>query len=617
MDDAVTIFANGQVFTATLPNPWVEAMASRGGRVMAVGTYAELRSRWPSASDEDLAGHTLLPGLIDAHNHFLSTGESLATLDLRFPGVDSAQALLAVVKEAAATVGPEATISGFGFDNGKYTLPSLAELDEASAGRRLQLFHTSGHNVLVNSVVLAEFDIDEKTPDPDGGRFVRDGNGRLTGLCLDAACGAVVPTDIDIGSHGPNFHVRSSMENLVAAVNRASTAFLAAGLTCVADAQVTSRELTAYREARVRGLLGVRTVCMPLSHQLDDLRRVGLAGPFGDEWLSIGHLKVYADGTLTGGTAAFSEQRRGVVTRGVVLPRAEQLASLIESAWTAGWRIGVHAQGDHAIAATLDGFERTATRHPRSDTRPRIEHAGYPTAAGIARMANLEVTAVNQPSYLFDFGDEYLEMLGDAAHDLQPWRDELNAGVRVVISSDSDVSSYRPLTTIANAMRRRTLEGKDLGSRHRLSLDEALLAHTIDAAYAVNLEHRIGSFEPGKAADLTVVEGEYQDPLGRRHRARPRPARGCAQRWLKRGVDQDHWDGSRCQVPLPLSLPWHQNCETDESRQHSSENQRRREAQRTDHRRRYQNRRGATKDHCWQADWRSVVARRRFGWANY
>ena len=125
-------------------------------------------------------------------------------------------------------------------------------------------------------------------------------------------------------------------------------------------------------------------------------------------------------------------------------------------------------------------------------------------------MRALGVTAVNQPSYLFDFGDQYLDSLGEHVHELQPWRTELDAGVRVVISSDSDVSSYRPLTTIANAMRRETRAGVVLGDRHRLTLDEALFAHTVDAAYAVGLDDRIGSLEPGKAADLTILSADLR-----------------------------------------------------------------------------------------------------------
>lgn len=503
MDDLTRIYTGGAIFTGVRGSPWVEAVAVRETSVVATGGLVELLSLSPAAEVVDLAGGTLLPGLVDAHNHFLSTGESLASLDLRFPAVASGEDLLEVVRAAAASKPSGEPVVGFGFDNGKYALPSLAALDDAAGEHPLNLFHTSGHNVLVNSQVLREHGVEGSTADPPGGRFVRDAGGRLTGLCLDAACAAVVPAEVDIGSHGPNFHTKASTEALVAAVDRASRAFRAAGLTCVADAQVTSRELRGYRAARQRGVLGVRTVCMPLSHQLDSYNSLGLVGPFGDDHLSIGHLKIYADGSLTGGTAAFSDAVGATGQVASWFHEPDDLGDLIECAWTAGWRIGVHAQGDAAIAATLDGFERAARRHPAFDARPRIEHAGLPTAAGVQRLAALRGIAVNQPSYLFDFGDEYAESLGDHVHDLQPWRDELEAGVRVVISSDSDVSTYRPLTTIGHAMTRRTIGGLEIGPRHRLTLDEALFAHTIDAAFAVGLEQRIGSLEPGRAADLT------------------------------------------------------------------------------------------------------------------
>ncbi len=505
------IFGNGAVFTGARQRPWTEAVAVRGADVLGVGDLADLREAWPVAEDVDLGGGTLLPGLIDAHNHFLSTGESLASLDLRYPGVDSPDALLRVVRDAAAAADQGEAIVGFGFDNGKYSLPTLAELDNAAGDHPLRFFHTSGHNVLVNSVVLARCGVEEETPDPSGGRFVRDADGRLTGLCLDAACGAVVPTEVDIGSHGPNFHTRASLDDLVGAVDRASRAFLAAGLTCVADAQVTSRELRAYREARSRGLLGVRTVCMPLSHQLDEFAAVGLVGPFGDDHLSIGHLKIYADGSLTGGTAAFSSDAGVKGQEASYFHEPARLVALIEHAWGQGWRIGVHAQGDEAIDHVLIGFERAMVTSPRTDARPRIEHAGLPRSEGIERMSRLGVITVNQPSYLYDFGDEYAVSLGGLADEMQPWRDELDAGVRVVISSDSDVSSYRPLSTIGHAMQRRTMSGRVMGERHRLTLDEALYAHTIDAAYAIGLEHRIGSLEPGKAADLTWLSSDLRE----------------------------------------------------------------------------------------------------------
>jgi hypothetical protein len=504
------ILANGVVFTGRRDEPWTEAVAIQGAEVLATGSLAELRRDLPDALEEDIGGGTVVPGFVDAHNHFLSTGESLASIDLRYPTVESGDALLGLVGDAAASASPGETISGFGFDHRRYALPTLAQLDAAAGDHPVHLFHTSGHHVLVNSRVLGEANVADDTPDPPGGRFERDADGHLTGLCLDTACGAVLPTAVDIGSHGPNFHVRAPLDTLVAAVARADAAFVEAGLTCVADAQVTSRELRAYREARARGSLRIRTVCMPLSHQLDDFAAVGIAGPIGDDRLSLGHLKVYADGTLTGGTAAFRDDL-GVVTQAAsFFHEPGELVALIERAWTDGWRVAVHAQGDLAISLVLDGFDAGARAAPRADARPRIEHAGFPRGTEIARMRAIGVIAVHQPTYLFDYGDEYIASLGELAGELQPWRDELDAGVRVVISSDSDVSSYRPLATIANAMRRETRTGTVLGARHRLSLDEALFAHTADAAFAVGLENRVGSLEPGKAADLTIVSSDLR-----------------------------------------------------------------------------------------------------------
>jgi predicted amidohydrolase YtcJ len=504
------ILANAAVFTGVRPDPWTEAVAIRGPEILAAGSLRDLRRDVPDAIEEDLGGGTVVPGFIDAHNHFLSTGESLASLDLRFPAVDSGDALIRSVREAVSAAAPGETISGFGFDHGRYTLPTLAEIDAAAGDHPMHLFHTSGHHVLVNSLVLRTAGVRDDTPDPPGGRFDRNADGRLTGLCLDTACGRVLPTAVDIGSHGPNFHVRAPLDSLVAAVARASAAFVEAGLTCVTDAQVTARELTAYRAARARGSLPIRTVCMPLSHQLETFAALGMAGPFGDDRLSVGHLKVYADGTLTGGTAAFGDDL-GIGTQvASFFHEPPELVALIARAWTGGWRVAVHAQGDRAIALVLDGFEAGARGAPRADPRPRIEHAGFPRAREVERMRALGVITVNQPTYLFDYGDEYLASLGDHAHELQPWRDELDAGIRVVISSDSDVTTFRPLTTIANAMRRTTLAGAVLGARHRLTLEEALFAHTADAAFAIGLDDRIGMLEPGTAADITILADDLR-----------------------------------------------------------------------------------------------------------
>jgi predicted amidohydrolase YtcJ len=486
-------------------------VAVADGLIVRCGTIEEIRQALPAAAEIDLEGRTLLPGLIDAHNHFIATGESLASVDVRAPGVMTRSALIDRLAKAADRAGPDEPVIAFGLDHAKYQdgMPTRADLDRITTTRRLVVYHVSGHGALVNSAVLAAAGIDEFSADPAGGSFGRDASGRLNGFCFDAALQAFLPVAVEIGDHGPNFHTAAPLADLVGAVERAGMEFVKAGLTTVCDAQVTKREMEAYRAAASEGRLLVRTICMPLSHQLEAYGALGLAGQFGDSWLAIGPMKFYADGTLIGGTALFSEPygRQGEFT-GYMLRPVEEFRRDIVEAYRQGWRVGVHVQGDQAIEYVLDALEEAQRSYPHLDPRPRLEHAGLPTRDHIDRMARLGAITVNQPSYLFDSGDEFLANLGERAHSLQPLRDELLAGVRVVISSDSDVASYNPLHTIAAAMFRRTLSGRAIGARHELTLEEALFAHTIDAAYAVGMETEIGSLAAGKLADLVVIDGD-------------------------------------------------------------------------------------------------------------
>jgi hypothetical protein len=503
------LICGGSVFTATAALPWAEALVIEGSRIVGVGALDELVELFPSASMLDVAGRTVLPGLIDAHNHFLATGESLSSVDARYPGIPTMDDLIRTLADAARFAPTGEWITASGFDDAKYErVLTRWDLDRASATHPIRVHHVSGHHVFVNSVALDQRGVEEDTPDPQGGRLVHDANGRLTGLCLDAAMNLILPVDVDIGSHGPNFHTVTTVEESVAHVERAGRAFLEAGLTTVCDAQVTRRELVAYRDARRQGKLGVRTVCMPLSNQLDELLSLGLAGPFGDDHLSIGAMKFYADGSLIGGTASFVEPY-GVnhEFEGSMYWSPSELKEMIAAAHMGGWQVGVHVQGDRAMAAVLDALESAVAAAPR-DHRHRLEHAGYATSELIQRIAQLGAITVNQPNYLHDSGDEFLARLGVRAHGLQPLRDELDAGITVVLSSDSDVTSYRPLHTIRSAIERRTSSGIPIGASQALTLEEALRAHTISAAHALRMEDRIGSIEVGKLADVVVVDGD-------------------------------------------------------------------------------------------------------------
>ncbi|MFN8232299.1 MAG: amidohydrolase [Actinomycetota bacterium] len=509
-DDRSVLIHGGAVFTAVAGEPTVEALVVRGSRIVGVGGRDELAARFPDAHAVDVGGRTVLPGFIDAHNHFLATGESLGSVDLRYPDAATLADVARSLTDVARTTPRGGWITGFGFDDAKYERPLTRwDLDGVSTAHPIRVHHVSGHHVFVNSMALATRGVTEDSPDPQGGRLVRGPDGRLTGQCLDAAMNLILPVAVDIGSHGPNFHTVTTLEESIDAVERAGEAFLQAGLTTVCDAQVTRRELVAYREARGQGRLPVRTVCMPLSHQLEEMSAIGLAGPFGDDMLSIGAMKFYADGSLIGGTAAFTEPYgEDGEFEGSMYHDPDELERMIVQAHGAGWQVGVHVQGDRAMTAVTDSLEAAVRSAPPRDHRHRLEHAGFPTPGSIDRIARLGAITINQPNYLRDSGDEFLARLGDRAHHLQPLRDELRAGIKMVLSSDSDVTSYRPLDTIRSAIDRRTRSGELIGADQALTLEEALRAHTLDAAYALRMDDRIGSIETGKLADIVVVDGD-------------------------------------------------------------------------------------------------------------
>jgi predicted amidohydrolase YtcJ len=509
---ADTLIRNGEIWTGDPANPRAEALALANGRVVLAGSEEAARgalSRDAVVIDAD--GRTVLPGLIDAHNHYLATAEALASVNVRFPEVASRADLTRVIGEAAEVTPPGRWIRGVGLDWSKFPdgqPPTRDDLDAASLGHPIIVYHVSVHHALVNTPAMRERGITDAVQDPPGGQFVRDAAGRLTGLCLDAATDLILPVVIDIGCHGPNFHTLLPGEDTVALLADASKVYLAAGLTTVCDPQVTRRELRIYREAAARGLLGLRVALMPLSNHLDDYEAAGIAGPFGDDHLRIAAMKLYADGTLIGGTAWFSEPYgpHGEFT-GSTYWKPDQLRDLVVRAHGNGWQVGIHTQGDQAIGMTLDAIEAAMRAAPRLDTRHRIEHCGYPTPAQIGRMASLGIIPINQPNFLVDSGDDFIRHLGQRAHRLQPIREELDAGIRPVLSSDAFVSSFRPLDTIGAAMTRQTRNGVPIGAEQRMTLDEALRAHTIDAATAIGMEDRLGSLEPGKLADVAIVDG--------------------------------------------------------------------------------------------------------------
>jgi predicted amidohydrolase YtcJ len=485
----------------------------RDGRIVAVGEEAMVQQAvGADATAVDLGGRTMVPGFIDAHNHMACTAETFFAVDASPRSIGSIADLVAAVAAAGKQTPSGAWIRGFGMDWTRLAegrRPTRWDLDEAGDQHPAVILHVSGHYALVNSRALADAGLTEGAADPAGGSLERDASGRLTGLLLDSATNLVLQTSVDICGHGPNIHTAIETGQLAGMIGEASRRYLAAGLTTICDPQVTSREMQAYQLARAQGDLPIRTVMLPLSHQLDDYLAIGMVGPMGDDHLRIGAMKFYTDGAITGGTAMFSTPMgsRGQYP-GSLYHQPAELASLLRRAAGAGWQMAIHTMGDRAMGIMLDAVEAAMVAAPDGDMRHRIEHSTWPTPEQLARIGQLGMVPVTQPGSIAELGDIWRDHLGDRVHHAMPLRDQLELGIRPAISSDAFVQSYRPLDTIAAAVRRVTPSGFRVGEDQELTVEEALVAHTINAARALHMDGRIGSIEVGKLADLTVLDGD-------------------------------------------------------------------------------------------------------------
>ncbi|UTW11857.1 amidohydrolase [Marinobacterium rhizophilum] len=517
-------FINGQVITVDQSDRICQAVLVEGAHIKAVGTSAEIAALVNDSVEViDLQGRTLIPGFIDAHNHLTHQGAAFATVDFGYPAVSSIADLRDAVGHAAENCAPGQWIRGWGMNYEKFSdgrIPTRWDLDDISPDNPVCIVHVSGHNVLVNSIALALAGVDDNTPDPSGGMFVRDEQGRITGYAYDSAQQLVIPTSVDVGHHGPDIGYDLPLEELVDDIDRACKAYLKVGITSIVDPQVTTREMPGYMEARKQGKLTVKTTCMYLSNHQDAINELGITDHIGNDLLSIGPMKYYCDGALIGGTALFyADEPQGEqgckcnksAGRGYTYwPDVEAFKEALIDTHRRGMQFGVHTQGDMAMDIVLDAIEEAHRRFPRSDTRHRIEHCHGPSREQVARIRRLGVIPVTQPGQLEETGDDLTHIYGERrAKRFCPLRDMLDEGIPAVVSTDAFVQSYKPFDAISAAVNRRSLTGRDMGQEQRISVLEAIRAYTWNAAYSVYHETRKGSVEVGKLADLVVIDADF------------------------------------------------------------------------------------------------------------
>lgn len=496
---AELILHGGNVLTQDVALPRATAVAIGGGRVLAVGRDDDILALADGdAKVENLHGRTLIPGFNDAHVHVWKVGQLLTSvLDLR--GCPSIADLKARLYERASA--GEGWVQARGYNEAilaEKRHPTRADLDEVCPDRPVFLIRTCAHIAIANSKALALAGIDRKTTDPHGGMIGRDEAGELNGMLMETALGLV-------SRHVP----QPTRKDLEAMIRAAMEQQLRLGITSCTDPAVSPELMDAYlaldREGTLPGRVNLLYIRRPDGGTLtNDLPAKHLS-----DYMRLDSIKLFADGGLSGATAALSRSYRHADTRGILRLNEEEIAELAAEPVAHGWRVGIHAIGDDAIEAVLRAYQSLGVG---PDFPHRIEHFGLPTEDQRRRAAALGLVSVTQPVFLRELGGNFLKYLPPGMiADCYPYRACLEAGVALAFSTDAPVvKEQNPLAGIRAAVDRRCHSGEIIAPDQSIAAEHALRAYTLGGAIASGDHGNRGSITPGKWADLALLSG---DPL--------------------------------------------------------------------------------------------------------
>lgn len=502
------IFHGGTIHTLDSRLPSVEAVAVKSGKIVARGSWSDLRGLKGSATKVvDLEGMSLLPGFVDPHMHSNFSGLR-PWLDVGpFTTRDLTKAR-DKIRDAAARAELNTWVQGKMLD------PSImsgnpfsrADLDEISPNIPVFILESNGHVAYVNSRAIEIAGLTRETPDPPQARFGRDANGDLNGRLEE-----------------PN-----AFQPFVAVMPSPSVQELVGFLRADMD-EAASRGCTALHDCGIGGLFAegdlalidsammtnppVRYAGFLVSTHFAKWKELGLRpGPRSSRF-TLNGIKAWADGSNQGLTGYQRQPYIGTQNRGALNYTPEEIEAVVREAHEAGWQIGVHGNGDAAIDIVLDAFERGTNGEGGHRLRHRIEHCSLLDEGQMRRMAALGISPSFLIGHVHFWGQAFRDrLLGpDRADKLDPCRSALNAGLRISLHSDFNVTPIDPLRCIQNAVLRDMRESGDiLNPKECITVMDGIRAMTIDAAWQCHLDHLCGSLEVGKVADFVVLE---KDPI--------------------------------------------------------------------------------------------------------
>ena len=518
------VFINAKVLTVNHSNDIVDAVSIRNGIIEAVGSNESIKALIDGDTlVSDLAGNTLVPGFIDAHSHFPSSGLSAVSVNLRSPPVgeirsieDIRQALLDKVKKGDT----DSWIIGLGYDDSllqEQRHPTRLELDQLSSDIPIYLWHSSGHMGVTNSAGLAKLGIDENTEASMGGVLGRDAlSGKLNGLLQEQAAPK-------LGQLTKNLSLLAYYRILKTATDEYSQW----GITTANSGAANTTLLNALSWAARLRLLPFRLVVSP---QHEAQGRQMLNGQFvpdeiNSDWFHVGPVKLFADGSPQGYTAYLTEPYFKPPPgqpdyRGFPAIEQSDLIEAVAQYRAAGIQLAVHGNGDAAIDNIIEAIKLSG-QLDADDDRTILVHAQMSRADQLLAMRELGITPSFFNSHTYYWGDVHSKnaMGPERAAGISPAGSAEKIGLRFSFHSDAPVTPINPLQLIWSGVNRETVGGNIIGEAERISTMKALRAVTIDAAWQVFQESNRGSIEVGKFADLVILEG---DLLGSKQSIRQR-----------------------------------------------------------------------------------------------
>jgi hypothetical protein len=510
------VVQNAFVRTLDAGDRAVQAIAVRGERIIGLGTNDELSALIDRQTRVlDAGGRTVLPAFIDTHSHF---NDAALTREYR---IDYETLQPYTLAEALAPIRARAIAQPLGtwieaanFNEhllAEQRYPTRWELDEMAPDHPTMISSIGWHMVAANSLALKLAGISRDTADPPGGKIDRHERGEPTGVLRERAKGPLDP-------RAPNSVVPPmSADQRLAALRAAQRYHHAHGIVGVHVMIREPAEVQDFQRLRAAAALKLRVQLLirgvEARTRLEDVLALGLGSGFGDQWLSLGGIKLSVDGACIWRNAAvYDEYPCDPGNHGIVRIEQDELDEKVALCHQAGLRVAVHAIGQRAVDMALDAFGRALEAAPRADHRHRIEHAYLPTRPGqFERMRALDLLLSTQPSFIESFGDGWRHVFGeDELGGVMPLKTALALGLRVQGNSDFPCSPLNPFLHLRSAVARRTRQGATLDPAEAISVSRALRLLTTEAAYAGFAERQAGSLELGKLADLIVVS---EDPF--------------------------------------------------------------------------------------------------------